>query len=117
MSSEPKKLQKTFICASGFNREGKGQCYPLGSKQANKIPKGKQTECSVFPNEKCQDRTEYINRMIKILRKKVDMITNFNEQLKILENGQGVGETDIDKSEPEYILGSESLYKGPIKRR
>lgn len=77
MSSEP----KTFICASGFNKEGKGQCFPQGSKQANRIPKGKRTNCSVFPNEKCQDREEYIIKMTAILSKKLEMIEKFNDKL------------------------------------
>jgi len=88
MDSEPKpKLQKTFICASGFNKEGKGQCYPQGSRQANKIPEGKRTECSVFPNKKCQEREIYIDRMTKILQTKLEMINQFNTNINKIING------------------------------
>lgn len=93
MSSESKehkkKLPKTFICADGVSRNGSGQCFPLGSKQANNIPKVQQTKCSVFPDEKCQVREKYIKRMKKILVKKERIMLNM---YIIIEKNEAEGE-------------------------
>lgn len=77
-----KKLPKTFICADGVSRNGSGQCFPRGSKQANNIPEAQQTKCSVFPDEKCQERDEYISKMLGILLKKERILINMLQTIQ-----------------------------------